>query len=47
MGKEEIEAVQRVLESRQLFRYRGGEGGESDKFEAEWPPKSASGTRSR
>ncbi len=39
MGKEEIEAVQRVLESRQLFRYRGGEGGESDKFEAEWAAK--------
>lgn len=39
MGKEEIEAVRRVLESRQLFRYRGGEGGESDQFEAEWAAK--------
>ena len=36
LGKEEAEAVRRVIESRQLFRYRGGEGGETDQFEAEW-----------
>lgn len=39
IGKEEVEAVQRVIESRQLFRYRGGEGGETDQFEAEWRKK--------
>jgi dTDP-4-amino-4,6-dideoxygalactose transaminase len=36
IGKEEIEAVKRVIESGQLFRYRGGENGESDNFEKEW-----------
>ena len=39
IGKEEIEAVKRVIESGQLFRYRGGEGGETDKFEKEWSEK--------
>ncbi len=39
IGKEEVDAVQRVIESRQLFRYRGGEGGESDTFEKEWCEK--------
>jgi dTDP-4-amino-4,6-dideoxygalactose transaminase len=39
IGKEEVDAVQRVIESRQLFRYRGGEGGESDSFEREWSEK--------
>ena len=34
MGKEEIEAVRKVIESGQLFRYRGGEGGYCDRFEA-------------
>lgn len=36
MGDEEAEAVRRVIASRQLFRYRGGEGGAADQFEAEW-----------
>lgn len=36
IGHEEAEAVRRVIESKQLFRYRGGEGGETDQFEAEW-----------
>ncbi len=39
IGKEEVDAVQRVIESKQLFRYRGGEGGESDSFEREWREK--------
>ena len=39
IGAEEVEAVRRVIESGQLFRYRGGEGGETDKFEAEWSEK--------
>jgi dTDP-4-amino-4,6-dideoxygalactose transaminase len=39
IGQEEVEAVQRVIESKQLFRYRGGEGGESDNFEKEWAEK--------
>ena len=39
MGLEEIEAVKKVIESGQLFRYRGGENGESDKFEKEWSDK--------
>lgn len=39
IGKEEVDAVQRVIESKQLFRYRGGEGGESDQFEKEWAQK--------
>jgi len=36
IGDEEIEAVRRVINAGQLFRYRGGEGGETDKFEQEW-----------
>ena len=36
IGQEEVEAVRRVIESKQLFRYRGGEGGETDRFEEEW-----------
>ena len=39
IGKEEVEAVQRVVDSKQLFRYRGGEGGESEQFENEWSKK--------
>lgn len=39
IGKEEIDAVKKVIESGQLFRYRGGEGGETDKFENEWSEK--------
>lgn len=39
IGKEEVDAVQRVIESKQLFRYRGGEGGESETFEQEWSEK--------
>lgn len=39
IGKDEVEAVRRVIESGQLFRYRGGEGGETDRFEAEWSAK--------
>lgn len=39
IGKEEIEAVKKVIESGQLFRYRGGENGESDKLEREWSKK--------
>jgi len=39
IGSEEVEAVRRVVESGQLLRYRGGEGGETDKFEAEWSAK--------
>ena len=39
IGKEEVEAVQRVIDSKQLFRYRGGEGGESEQFESEWSKK--------
>jgi dTDP-4-amino-4,6-dideoxygalactose transaminase len=39
IGNEETEAVRRVIESKQLFRYRGGEGGETDQFEAEWAAK--------
>jgi len=35
IGKEEAQAVARVIESGQLFRYRGGEGGECDRFERE------------
>jgi dTDP-4-amino-4,6-dideoxygalactose transaminase len=33
IGKAEIEAVRKVIESGQLFRYRGGEGGWCDQFE--------------
>jgi len=33
IGEEEIEAVGTVIRTRQLFRYRGGEGGETDVFE--------------
>ncbi|MCP4640506.1 MAG: DegT/DnrJ/EryC1/StrS family aminotransferase [bacterium] len=36
IGQEEADAVRRVIESKQLFRYRGGEGGETDQFEADW-----------
>jgi len=39
IGQEEVDAVQRVIESKQLFRYRGGEGGETDQFEKEWSKK--------
>jgi len=39
MGKEEVEAVRRVIESKVLFRYGGGECGETDKFEREWSDK--------
>lgn len=39
IGQEEVDAVQRVIESQQLFRYRGGEGGESETFEQEWAAK--------
>jgi dTDP-4-amino-4,6-dideoxygalactose transaminase len=39
IGKEEAEAARRVIESGQLFRYRGGEGGEVDMFEQEWAEK--------
>ena len=39
IDKEEVEAVQRVIESGRLFRYRGGESGETDKFEREWAEK--------
>ena len=42
IGKEEAEAVKRVIESGQLFRYRGGENGESDMFEKEWGQKMGS-----
>ena len=34
-GAREIKAFEQVVESGQHFRYRGGEGGECDKFEAE------------
>lgn len=33
MGKAEIDAVVKVLKSQQFMRYRGGEGGYTDKFE--------------
>ena len=39
MGQEEVDAVSRVVASKQLFRYRGGEGGETDQFETEWAAK--------
>ena len=39
IGEEEIQAVRRVIESGQMFRYRGGEGGETDAFEKEWSDK--------
>ena len=32
MGQREIDAVAQVVRSRQLFRYRGGEGGWCDRF---------------
>ena len=35
IGENEIRAVARVVKSGQLFRYRGGEGQECDKFEKE------------
>ena len=34
MGQREIDAVAQVVRSGQLFRYRGGEGGWCDRFEA-------------
>ena len=34
IGQEEIDAVAKVIRSGQLFRFRGGEGGEADTFEA-------------
>ena len=34
MGQPEIDALSRVIRSGQLFRYRGGEGGWCDQFEA-------------
>ena len=39
IGQEEADAVKRVIDSKQLFRYRGGEGGESDSFEKDWSEK--------
>ncbi len=39
IGKEEVDAVRKVIESGQLFRYRGGEGGETDGFEEEFAAK--------
>ena len=33
IGQAEIDAVARVIRGKQLFRYRGGEGGECDRFE--------------
>ena len=36
IGKPEIDAVKAVIESGQMFRYRGGEGGECEKFEREF-----------
>ena len=39
IGKEEVEAVRRVIESQKLFRYGEAEGGETDKFESEWSDK--------
>src|ERR1035437_6045721 len=35
IGDKEIQAVARVIKSGQLFRYRGGEGGQCDQFEQE------------
>ena len=35
IGREEIKALEKVILSKQLFRYRGGEGGECDHFESE------------
>jgi dTDP-4-amino-4,6-dideoxygalactose transaminase len=39
IGKEEVDAVQRVIESKQLFRYLGGNESESAQFETEWAAK--------
>jgi dTDP-4-amino-4,6-dideoxygalactose transaminase len=39
IGQEEVDAVERVIKSKQLFRYRGGEGGETDQFEKAWSKK--------
>ena len=39
IGKEEIEAVGRVIESQQLFRYSDGGNSETDKFERAWAEK--------
>ncbi|HVF11393.1 MAG TPA: DegT/DnrJ/EryC1/StrS family aminotransferase [Abditibacteriaceae bacterium] len=38
IGEEEIEAVRRVIESKNLFRYQGG-AGETEQFEQEWAAK--------
>jgi len=38
IGEEEIEAVRRVIESKNLFRYQGGSG-EIEQFEKEWAAK--------
>lgn len=34
IGQEEIRAVEKVIKSGQMFRYRGGEGGFTDQFES-------------
>ncbi len=39
IGKEEADAVQRVIESKKLFRYLDGDESESARFEAEWAAK--------
>jgi len=39
IDEQEVEAVRRVIQSGQLFRYRGGEGGETDQFEQELADK--------
>jgi len=39
IGQEEVDAVKRVIESKQLFRYLGGDQSETARFEAEWAAK--------
>lgn len=39
MGEQELTAVAKVITSGQLFRYRGGEGGQCDQFETELAKK--------
>lgn len=39
IGDAELKAVAKVIESGQLFRYRGGEGGQCDQFEKELAEK--------
>jgi dTDP-4-amino-4,6-dideoxygalactose transaminase len=39
IGQAEVDAVAEVIKNRKLFRYRGGEGGFCDKFEAAWGQK--------